>query len=385
MNPTNDGRGPLAGVRVLEMAGQGPGPFCGMLLADLGAEVVLVERPTPPTLVTLPNPVIDRGRRSIVVDLKRARAAEVVLRLVARSDLFIEGLRPGVMERLGIGPQPCLDRNPRLVYGRLTGWGQTGPWATKAGHDINYIGLTGALHAIGPAERPRPPMNLVGDYGGGSLYLALGLVAGLLEARTTGQGQVIDAAMLDGAASLMSMAYGQHSLGRWHDAREANLLDGGCPFYDTYRCADGAFVAVGAIEDAFFAELVRGLGLDPQSDVVHRRLDRDSWPALRSALEAIFATKTRDAWCELFDDTDACVTPVLSMTEAATHPQNAARKVFVDTETTRRPGPAPRFSRTQGTPSDDIAVKGADTTDLLEDSGWSADEIERLRADSVVS
>jgi alpha-methylacyl-CoA racemase len=214
MNSTNDAHGPLAGVRVLEMAGQGPGPFCGMLLADLGAEVLVVERPTSPTLVTLPNPVIDRGRRSVVVDLKRDDAAEVVLRLVARSDLFIEGLRPGVMERLGIGPQPCLERNPRLVYGRLTGWGQTGPWVTKAGHDINYIGLTGALHAIGPAERPVPPMNLVGDYGGGSLYLALGLVAGLVEARTSGRGQVVDAAMLDGAASLMSMAYGQRSVGR---------------------------------------------------------------------------------------------------------------------------------------------------------------------------
>jgi alpha-methylacyl-CoA racemase len=385
MNSTNDAHGPLAGVRVLEMAGQGPGPFCGMLLADLGAEVVVVERPTSPTLVTLPNPVIDRGRRSVVVDLKRNDAAEVVLRLVARSDLFIEGLRPGVMERLGIGPQPCLERNPRLVYGRLTGWGQTGPWVTKAGHDINYIGLTGALHAIGPAERPVPPLNLVGDYGGGSLYLALGLVAGLVEARTSGRGQVVDAAMLDGAASLMSMAFGQRSVGRWRDARQANLLDGGCPFYDTYRCADGGFVAVGAIEDAFFAELVKGLGLDPESQFVRRRLDPESWPALRSALEATFATRARDAWCELFDDTDACVTPVLSMTEAAAHPQNAARNVLVDTGATTRPGPAPRFSRTQGTPSDDVAVKGADTTDLLRDSGWSADEIQRLRADGVVS
>lgn len=385
MGEGTEGFGPLAGVRVLEMAAQGPVPFCAMLLADLGAEVVVVERPTPPTLVTLPNPVIDRGRKSIVVDLKNPHGAEVVLRLAEESDLFMEGLRPGVMERLGIGPEPCLKRNPRLVYGRLTGWGQTGPWATKAGHDINYISLSGALHAIGrPTGGPVLPMNLVGDYAGGSLYLALGLLSGLLVARATGQGQVVDAAMLDGAASLMSMAYGQMSSGRWTDNRGTNLLDGGAPFYDTYLCSDGRYVAVGALEESFYDELLHGLGLDGRAELSENRLDSRNWPTIRAAFEEAFATRSRDDWCQLFEATDACVTPVLSMSDAAAHPQNAARGVFVDAHGVRLPGPAPRFGRTEAVTANVVATKGQHTFDLLRRSGWDDDEIAGLRSSGAV-
>ncbi len=340
--------GPLNGLKVVELAGIGPGPHAAMVLADLGADVVRVDRPGGLRLVddSAPDPTL-RGRRRVAADLKDPEGRETVLRLVEQADVLLEGYRPGVTERLGVGPAECHARNPRLVYARMTGWGQDGPMATQAGHDINYISLTGALHAIGRAGgRPVPPLNLVGDFGGGSMLLVIGVLGALWEVQRSGQGQVVDAAMVDGASVLCQMFWGLLGHKLWVDERESNLLDGAAPFYDTYTCADGKHVAVGAIEPQFYAALLAGLGLADAEDLPAQN-DREQWPALRSRLIAAFATRTRDEWAAVFEGTDACVTPVLAFAEVAAHPHLAARATIVERDGITQAAPAPRFSRTQ--------------------------------------
>jgi alpha-methylacyl-CoA racemase len=344
------GAGPLRGLRVVELAGIGPGPHAAMVLADLGADVVRIDR--PPGGLALgdpgrPDPVL-RGRRRVHADLKDPAGRETVLRLVDHADVLIEGYRPGVAERLGVGPADCHARNPRLVYGRMTGWGQDGPMAQMPGHDVNYISLTGALHAIGPADgRPVPPLNLVGDFGGGSMLLLVGLLAALWEVRSSGQGQVVDAAMVDGTSLLMQMTWALYGQGHWADTRESNLLDGGAPFYDTYACADGRHVAVGSLEPKFYARLLEGLGLDaaglPAQD------DVAGWPTLRARFTEAFAGRTRDEWVAVFDGTEGCVTPVLGLAEVADHPHVKARGTVVAPDGVPQAAPAPRFSRTPPT------------------------------------
>jgi alpha-methylacyl-CoA racemase len=346
------GTGPLRGVRVLEFAGLGPGPFCGMLLADLGADVVRIDRrgSRGGLIGSLgATSLLDRGKRSIALDLKDAADLAVVRALAARSDVLLEGFRPGVMERLGLGPEELMADSPALVYGRMTGWGQTGPLAASAGHDIGYIALTGALGATGrPDERPAPPANLLGDFGGGGAFLALGALAALLHARTTGEGQVVDAAIVDGTAVLTTMLHGMLSAGTWTDRRGVNLLDTGAPFYDVYRCADGTFLAVGALEEQFYAALLTGLGLadDP---ALPDRADPACWPALRARFTEVFASRTRAEWWAVFAGTDACVAPVWSLAEAAGDAHNQAREVFTEVDGVVQPAVAPRFSRTPGT------------------------------------
>ena len=351
--------GPLAGVRVVEFDAIGPVPLAAMILADFGCEIVRISRAGRPPSPSADGPILGRGRRCIALDLKSAADRDTALAIVARADVVLEGNRPGVMERLGLGPDACLAANPKLVYGRMTGWGQTGPLAQTAGHDINYIALTGALHAIGGADRPVPPLNLIGEYGGGSMLLALGVTAALVSARTTGTGQVVDAAMTDGSALLMSMFYAMHAGGYWRDAREANLLDGGAPFYRTYACADGGHVAVGAIEPAFFAALLAGLGLDAAGI---DQADRAAWPALARSFAARFAERTRDEWAAVFAGTDACVTPVLSLAEAPDHPHNRARATFAAPSGPMQPMPAPRFSATPATIG---AIESTDSAAIL--------------------
>lgn len=339
--------GPLSGLRVIEMAGIGPGPFCAMVLADLGADVVRIARPGQDTPA---HDVLARSRSVIHLDLREAGAVQQVLDLVAQADVLIEGYRPGVMERLGLGPEPCLQRQPALIYGRMTGWGQYGPLSHAAGHDINYIALSGALHGVGRAgERPVPPLNLVGDFGGGAMLLAVGILAALQERQRSGQGQVVDAAMTDGAALLSSMMYGFRASGLWRTPRGENLLDGGAFFYDTYTCADGHHVAVGAIEPQFYALLRQHCGVadDPAFDA---QMDRAAWPQLRQKLAEIFATRTRDEWCALLEGTDACFAPVLDWDEAPQHPHNRARATFTELDGVTQPAPAPRFARTPADP-----------------------------------
>ena len=367
--------GPLKGLRVLEFAGIGPGPFCGMVLADLGAEVVRLDRPDGPPGSR--KDFVGRGRRSVALDLKAPGATDAVLRLAERADALIEGFRPGVMERLGLGPDVCRARNPRLVYGRMTGWGQDGPLAQAAGHDITYIALTGALWSIGRAgERPVPPLNLVGDYGGGGMLLAVGVLAALLEAKTSGRGQVVDAAMVDGAALLMAPTYAMLARGRWRNERGANMLDGAAPWYDTYECADGRWVAVGPIEPQFFALVADRLGLDAAR--FGDRMDPANWPALREAMGAVFRSKTRDGWAAVFEGTDACVAPVLDLREAPSHPHNAARGVFTEREGAVQPAPAPRFDRTPAEPGSP-PLRGEHTEAVLAEWGFAAPEIAALR------
>lgn len=339
-------KGPLAGLRVVEIAGLGPTPFAAMLLVDMGADVVRVTRPGPQAHVLgLAYDILDRGRDVLELDLKSQEGHASARALVTRAEVLLEGMRPGVMERLGLGPQDFPDQ-PRLVYARMTGWGQSGPLAQAAGHDINYIALSGALHAIGGAGAPVPPLNLLGDFGGGAMYLAFGIVAALLHARATGQGQVVDAAICDGTAHLMAMISGMAGQGAWQDRRGANLLDGAAPFYTTYRCACGGFVAVGAIEPKFWAELLARLGIDAAG--LPEQLDRTGWPMLRARLQAVFAAQSRDHWAEVLEGTDACVSPVLRIAEAPAHPHNLARKTYVDHEGLTQPAPAPRFSATPG-------------------------------------
>ncbi|MFH8337245.1 CaiB/BaiF CoA transferase family protein [Streptomyces sp. AM6-12] len=364
-------RGPLGGVRVVELAGIGPGPFAAMLLADLGADVVRVDRPGGPGLGIDPaHDITNRNKRSIVVDLKSPDGAARVLDLAERADILVEGYRPGVAERLGVGPADCHARNPRLVYGRMTGWGQDGPLARRAGHDVSYIALTGALGMIGrPGEPPAVPANLLGDYAGGSLYLAVGVLAALHHARATGTGQVVDAAIVDGTAHLSAMIHGMLSAGAWQDRRGANLLDGGCPYYGTYETADGGYMAVGALEERFSAEFLRLLGLDHLQDA---RTDLTRWPELREAITARFREGTREQWTALFADSDACVAPVLSLGEAPHHPHLAARSTFTDHGGITQPGPAPRFSATPTAVRTGPALPGADTEAVTRDWGLPA-------------
>ena len=374
--------GPLSGLRIIEMAGLGPGPFAGMMLADHGAEVIRVDRPRSSGMG---EEVLGRSRRSIVVDLKSAEGAAVVRRLAKSADGFIEGLRPGVMERLGLGPEVLLADNPRLVYGRMTGWGQTGPYAQAAGHDINYIALAGALHAYGRAgEKPTPPINMVGDFGGGGMMLAFGMVSAILSARTTGKGQVIDAAMTDGAAVLMSMIWGLYGSGIWKDERGVNLLDTGAHFYDTYECMGGGHISIGSIEPQFYAELRRLAGLEADADF-DAQMDAARWPRLKDKLTVLFRTKTRDQWCALMDHTDVCFAPVLSLTEAPQHPHNAARGTFIEVGGMTQPAPAPRYSETVTAAPTPVPRAGADTDAILADIGYSAGEIEALKGAKAVS
>jgi alpha-methylacyl-CoA racemase len=380
--------GPLAGVRILELAGIGPGPFAAMLLADMGAEVVRVDRAQAVREGGGPAPAdpLLRGRRSIAVDLKSPDGVEALLGMVASADALIEGFRPGVTERMGLGPEVCLSRNPRLVYGRMTGWGQEGPYASTAGHDINYIALAGALEAVGRnGQPPTPPLNLVGDFGGGAMFLAFGVVCGILEARTTGQGQVVDAAMVDGAAALMSMFYGMKAMGMWGPERGTNLLDSGAHFYDVYECADGGYVSIGSIEPQFYAELLRLTGLEEawEGDLPSQH-DRSQWPALKERLAAIFRTRTRDEWCATMEGTDVCFAPVLSLDEAHEHPHMAARGTFTEVAGIRQPAPAPRFSRTPGAIERPPSSPGQHTDEVLADWGFDADEVTRLRAAGAV-
>lgn len=339
--------GPLTGYRIVEFEGIGPAPYCGLLLSDLGADVVRIARPDVdrgPLIADIGRDVIDRGRSLIELDLKSGEGAAHALRLVDRADAVVEGLRPGVMERLGLGPEVCLERNPSLVFCRITGWGQTGPMAHQAGHDLNYIALSGALAAMGePGCPPVPPLNLVGDYGGGGLYAAFGILAALLHAQKTGQGQIVDSAMVDGAASQMAMIYGLFGSGHWSLDRGQNLLDGSAPFYRCYTCSDGRYIAIGSIEPAFFAKMMTGLGLQPEA---WNQADKATWPAMTEAIASSVRCFPRDHWAEVFEGTDACVSPVLTMGEAAEHPHNHARNTFAADPV--QPSPGPRFSRTPG-------------------------------------
>jgi alpha-methylacyl-CoA racemase len=373
-------QGPLSGLKVLEFAGIGPGPFCGMLLSDLGADVIRIDRKGSGR--SSPADVTARGRRSVALDLKSPAAVETCLKLMESADGLIEGFRPGVMERLGLGPDVALARNPKLVFGRMTGWGQTGPYAKAAGHDMNYIAITGALAAIGTQDKPVPPLNLVGDFGGGALYLAFGLLAGVIHARATGQGQVIDCAMSDGAASLMAMFYGFKAGGMWGEGRRSNLLDGGAHFYDTYQCSDGKWISIGSIEPQFYLLLLEKTGItDPQ---FQHQMSREDWPQLREKLAAVIATKTRDDWCALMDGTDVCFAPVLTMDEAPRHAHNAARQTFVEVAGVTQPAPAPRFSVTPGAIQGPPPKIGADNDTALGDWGFSTDAIEALRTQGAL-
>ncbi|SNS44208.1 CaiB/BaiF CoA transferase family protein [Actinomadura mexicana] len=378
------GNGPLSGVRVIELAGIGPGPFAAMLLADLGADVIRVDRASAVRdgETAGGTDFTNRGKRSIAIDLKSERGREVVLRLVEKSDVLLEGFRPGVTERLGIGPDDCLARNPRLVYGRMTGWGQRGPLAHTAGHDVGYIAITGALHAIGRAGGPpQVPMNLLGDFAGGSMYLVTGVLAALLEARANGRGQVVDAAIVDGTAHLSTFIHGFLAGGIWEDRRGVNMLDTGAPWYDVYETSDGRHMAVGAIEPQFYAEFLRRLGIDGED--IPAQYDRDRWPAMRERFAAAFRAKTRDEWTEVFVPSDACVAPVLSMTEAAEHPFNTSREVFPDLAGHRQPAPAPRFSRTPAETDGVPVLPGGQTRAVLDELGF--DDAETLLKEGAVA
>jgi len=374
--------GPLSGVKVLEIVGLGPGPFCGMMLSDLGADVIRIDRVDASKMLSLHDPKFDvlaRGRRSVALDLTKPEGVEVLLRLVEQADVLFEGMRPGVAERLGFGPEVCEERNSGLVFGRMTGWGQDGPLALTAGHDINYLALSGMLHAVGRAdEAPAPPLNLIADFGGGGMLLAIGILAALLEANTSGRGQVVDAAMFEGASLLGAMTHGLAAAGVWTTEREVNLLDGGVPFYDSYRTLDGKFVAVGALEPQFFAELVSGLGLGlgAFSDV---QWVRSGWGDMRSKFTEIFSSRTRDEWAEVFRGVDACVSPVLTYEEAALHPHAVARDSFVYPDGIRQPAPAPRFSRSVSPTPDAPGVPAEETTEVLLEFGFSQEEISVLR------
>jgi alpha-methylacyl-CoA racemase len=379
--------GPLAGVRILEIAGIGPGPFAAMVLADMGAEVLRIDRAQNVDSKAggePPGDLLNRGRRSLGLDLKNPDGVAALLKLVEKADALLEGFRPGVMERLGMGPEVCLERNPRLVYGRMTGWGQTGPLAHAAGHDINYIALAGTLDGIGRAgEKPLPPLNLVGDFGGGGMLLAFGIVTALFERSSSGRGQVVDAAMVDGAALLMTMMHGFRHTGFWRDERGTNLLDTGSHFYDTYETADGKYISIGSIEPQFYQELLRLTGLEGED--LPRQMDRNAWDPLAKRLTEIFKSKTRDQWCEIMEGTDVCFAPVLSMGEAYQHPHNLARGTFVEVAGKLQPGPAPRFSRTPAEISRPPSHAGQHTDEALAEWGFSAEETARLREKKAIA
>ncbi len=379
--------GPLDGVRLVELAGIGPGPFAGMMLADAGADVLRVdraERSRGPAPETPHVDLLNRGRRSVAVDLKHPQGVALVLRLVEQADGLLEGFRPGVAERLGLGPEACLARNPRLVYGRMTGWGQEGPLAPRAGHDIDYVAVAGALEPIGRAgEAPVPPLNLVGDFGGGGMLLAYGMVCALLSASRTGEGQVVDAAMVDGAAALMTMVFTLRQSGMWQDERGTNLLDTGAHFYEVYETADGRYLAVGAIEPQFYAELLAGLGLDGEE--LPSQMDRAHWPEMKERFARVFATRTRDEWEKVFAGTDACVAPVLGLSEAPEHPHNVHRGTFTEIAGVVQPAPAPRFSRTPSAVRRPPPHPGQWADEVLEAWGIPAGDVAALRASGAIA
>ena len=386
--------GPLAGLKIIEVAGIGPGPFAAMMLADMGADVVRVDRadrasggdPAVP-----PSDILNRGRRSVALDLKSPEGVAVLLDMVAEADGLIEGFRPGVAERLGFGPDVCAARNPRLVFGRMTGWGQDGPYAHTAGHDINYIALGGVLAHLGRAgEKPTPPINLVGDFGGGGMLMAFGMVCGLLEAQRSGAGQVVDAAMVDGSASLMMMIWAFTAMGIWNEERGTNLLDTAAHFYDTYECADGNFVSVGSIEPQFYAELLEHSGLEDaytsRGESLPAQMDRAAWPDMKERLAEIFRSRTREEWCEVMEGTDVCFAPVLTMSEAVGHPHNVARGSFIDVAGITQPAPAPRFSRTTAEVQRPPAHAGQHTDEVLGDwLGADAGRLAELRASGAIA
>ena len=376
--------GPLTGLRVVELQGIGPGPFCGMMLADMGAEIIRVDRSAAVGSGARSADVLARGRKSIAVDLKNPQGVETVLKLVETADVLLEGFRPGVTERLGLGPDVCLERNPKLVYGRMTGWGQTGTMAHAAGHDINYISLSGVLHAIGePGSRPTPPLNLVGDFGGGGMLLAFGIVAALYERGVSGKGQVIDAAMTDGSALLMNSIFGLMGQGVWNHNRGSNLLDGGAHFYGTYETKDGRFVSIGSIEPQFYALLLEKTGLDQDPDLA-KQMSRDDWPKLREKLAAVLATKTRDEWDEIMLGTDICYAPILNFDEAVAHPHNQARNTFVASADIVQAAPAPRFSRTEPELPEPPVAPGEHSEEVLVSIGLDAAAIAELKSSGAV-
>jgi len=374
--------GPLKGTRIIEIAGIGPGPFAGMLLADMGAEVIRVERPGGGSFPIPPDAdYLNRGKRCIAVNLKSEEGVEVVLKLAESADALIEGFRPGVMEKLGLGPDVVQARNEKLVYGRMTGWGQEGPWSQKVGHDINYIAIAGALHAIGEkGMKPQVPLSLVGDFGGGGLMLAYGLMCALFETKSSGKGQVIDAAMLDGAASLMACTYSTHQLGFWNKERGTNVLDSGAPFYDSYECADGEYMAVGAVEAHFYAELLEGMGLDAAD--LPDQMAMDKWPEMKVTFTEVFKSKTRDEWTSIFENRNACVTPILQMAEVSEHPHIKARETLVSIDGNVQPAPAPRFSRTVPEIAHPAAEIGEHTDEILAELGLNSED---LRSKNIVS
>ncbi len=374
--------GPLTGIRVVEMAGIGPGPFTAMMLSDLGAEVIRVDRLSHKGTGHRAN-VLNRGRKSIAVDLKNPRGVETTLRLIEQADVVLEGFRPGVMERLGLGPEECLSVNPRLIFGRMTGWGQTGPLSQAAGHDINYISIAGALGAMGYADRPpAPPLNLVGDFGGGAMYLLTGILAALVERATSGQGQIIDAAMTDGTASLLSPFFGLMAMNMWTTDRFSNRLDGGAFYYGSYECSDGKYISIGSLEPQFYALLLEKAEItDPE---FQEQLDEAAWPAKREKLNQLFKTKTRQQWCDIMEGTDVCFAPVLDLKEAPTHPHNIDRKTFVELEGVVQPAPAPRFSRTQGEIQGPAAMAGEHTREVLSAWNFTDPEIGELQASGAI-
>ncbi len=378
--------GPLSGLKIVELAGIGPGPFCCMLLSDMGAEVVRVDRAANvgKDEKTYRHNLLTRGRKNIAVDLKNPDGVETVLKLIDQADGLIEGFRPGVMERLGLGPDVCLKRNPKLVYGRMTGWGQDGPIAHTAGHDINYISLSGALYSIGEKDGPPvPPLNLVGDFGGGALYMAMGLLAGIIEARTSGKGQVIDCSMVEGSASLMTAMYGALAQGSWKEERGTNRLDKGAHYYNVYETKDGEHISVGSIEPQFYALLLKHTGLEGQE--LPDQLDRPKWPEMQKRLAEIFKTKTRDEWVSIMEQTDICFAPILRMSEALKHPHNVHRKSFVEVDGIPQPAPAPRFERTPSHIHRPPARAGQHTDEVLLEWGFGSADIERLRKSGAVA
>ena len=380
--------GPLEGIRILEIAGIGPGPFAGMMLSDMGADVVRVDRadrvkggdPENP-----PKDVLARGRRSVAVDLKNPDGVDLVLQMIEQSDVVIEGFRPGVMERLGLGPDICLERNPRIIFGRMTGWGQEGPMAQAAGHDINYIALTGALDAIGrKGEAPVPPLNLIGDFGGGGMLLAYGIVCALVERGVSNRGQVIDAAMVDGASTLMAMMYAMKAMGVWNSERGSNMLDTGAHFYDAYETSDGKYISIGSIEPQFYALLLERSGFGEGEELPHP-MDQSQWPVLKEKMVDMFKTRTRTEWCEIMEGTDICFAPVLSMDEAPDHPHMRHRETFVEVAGVTQPAPAPRFSRTEPVITRPPSFEGQHTEEVLESFGFSVDQIASLRAGNAIA
>lgn len=378
--------GPLAGIKVIELGGLGPGPFCCMLLADMGANVIRIDRTEPADLGSPADPkfnLLNRNKRSAAIDLKSTQGIAAVKKMIAQADVMVEGFRPGVTERFGLGPEDCTALNPRLVYGRMTGWGQDGPLAQAAGHDINYIALAGALASIGTKDQPVVPLNLVGDYGGGSLFLALGIVSALLESKGSGLGQVVDAAMVDGVSVLMTSVYATMARGAWLEERGENMLDGGAPFYSVYKTSDGKHVAIGSIESRFFKELLARTGINPESVGPHH--DRRTWPELRRLLSQVFSTRTRAEWCRIMEGSDVCFAPVLSPVEAREHPHLPERGTIIELNGIVQPAPAPRFSRTASSIKTAPAVPGAHTLEILKEYGFEAGEIHALRNAGVLA